>query len=212
VKTASLWGRAPSRFYRFLNAVAASSGTRRELAVLGCADGKYVLPAARKGFNVLAIDVDRIALYGGTKQGVGGRVEMPGLTHRLKVEGLSEKVEVICKDFTVIEARPMGAVFTSGAIQYSYNLPKTADELLMHALEFVCPGGLFYMDYMLPYEAKYVGRPNCPDEQWWRLKVAELNGWTVISHRVLPPTRDKAHVEYPVDHYHQWGHLLMRRS
>lgn len=192
--------------------MASSPGGERELTVLGCADGKFVLPAARKNFSVLAVDVDYAALYGGVKEGVGGQVVMPGLAARLEVEGLSSKVKILCADFTTLTPQPMYAAFTSGAIQYSYNMPKTANELLQAALGFVRSGGFFYIDYMLPYEAKYVGRPNCPDAVWWQQKVAELSGWTVMHHRVLPPTRDIAHVEYPVDHFHQWGHLLMRRS
>lgn len=212
MKTASLWGRPPTRFYRFLDLVASNPGGKRELTVLGCADGKFVLPAARRKFNVLAVDIDSVALYGGAKEGVGGQVTMPGLVARLEAEGLSSQVKVLCADFTELKPEPMDAVFTSGSIQYSCNMPKTADALLQAALGFVRPGGLFYIDYMLPYEVKYIGRPNCPDAAWWRQKAAELNDWTVMHHRVLQPTRDIAHVEYPVDHYHQWGHLLMRRS
>jgi SAM-dependent methyltransferase len=212
VKTASLWGRPPSRFYRFLEKVASSCDSEPELAVLGCADGKFVLPAARRGFRVLAVDVDPVALYGGPKPGIGGDVYMPGLVARLKAEGLSGKVHVVCGDFSRIGPRPSGAVFTSGAIQYSYNLPSTADYLLDAVLRFVASHGLIYIDYMLPYERKYAGRPNCPNAEWWRERIGELNGWQVLYHRILPPTRDAAHVEFPIDHFHQWGHLLMRRS
>jgi hypothetical protein len=212
LKTASLWGPPPSRFYRFLESVIVSSGANPELAIIGCADGKFVLPAARKGFKVLAIDIDAIALYGGVKPGLDGEVVVPGLVSRLEVEGLLSNVEVVCDDFTSIDPRPSAAVFTSGSLQYSYNLPKSASELLACLMTFVAPQGLLYIDYMLPYETKYIGRPNCPDAEWWRKKVRELNGWRVLHHRVLPPTRDRAHVEFPVDHFHQWGHVLLRRS
>src|SRR5262245_20787117 len=67
-----------------------------DLAVLGCADGKFVLPAARLGFRVLAIDIDEIALYGGPKPGVGGTVTMPGLVARLGKEKLRPLLHVVC--------------------------------------------------------------------------------------------------------------------
>jgi hypothetical protein len=212
VKTASLWGHPPSRFYRFLKLVGASRDAEATLAVLGCADGKYVLPAARKQFKVLAVDIDEVSLYGGLKPGTGGLVSMPGLVSRLQVEHLSDQVEVVHGDFVEMVPRPTDAVFISGAIQYSHNLPNTAEKLLTAALLFVGLRGLFYIDYMLPYETKYIGRPNCPDAAWWRRWVSGLDGWNVLHHRVLRPTRDPAHVEFPVDHVHQWGHLLMRRS
>jgi hypothetical protein len=212
LKTASLWGPPPSRFYRFLESIIVSCGTNPELTIIGCADGKFVLPAARKGLKVRAIDIDVTALYGGAKPGVDGEVVVPGLVSRLKAEGLLGSVEVICSDFTKINPRPSAAVFTSGSLQYSYNLPKSASELLACLMTFVAPRGLLYIDYMLPYERKYIGRPNCPDAEWWRKEMKELNGWQVLHHRVLPPIRDRAHVEFPVDHFHQWGHVLLRRS
>jgi SAM-dependent methyltransferase len=212
LRTASLWGKPPSRFYRFLGKVSSlTCDSSPSLAALGCADGKFVLPAARRSFNVLAIDVDHVALYGGLKPGIGGVVHMPGLVARLKAENLAQRVDVVCADFATIRPRPMDSVFVSGAIQYSHNLPRTAEEILDAALSFVRPGGLFYLDYMLPYEAKYIGRPNCPDAGWWRQWLARPQGWHVMYHRVLPPVRDPAHVEFPVDHFHQWGHVLMQR-
>jgi len=155
------------------------------LAVLGCADGKFVLPAARRGFSVLAVDVDHVALYGGPKPGIGGLVSMPGLVSRLGTEGLVRRVDVVCADFATVTPRPMDSVFISGAIQHSRNLPRTAEELLNAALGFVRPGGLFYLDYMLPYEAKYIGRPNCPGAEWWRQRLTRLDGWHVVHHRGL---------------------------
>ena len=91
MRTASLWGKPPSRFYRFLRKVSSlTCDSSPSLAVLGCADGKFVLPAARRGFNVLAIDVDHVALYGGLKPGIGGVNHMPGLVARLKTENLAQ--------------------------------------------------------------------------------------------------------------------------
>lgn len=211
--TTSLWGPPPSRFYRFLKQLHEERSRDEEfdLAVMGCADGKFVLPAARRGLRVLAVDVDAVALFGGPKPGLGGIVEMPGLQKRLEAEGLQEMVEVQCSDFTKIAVRSCRAVFTSGAIQYSLNGDATAESLLTTVMRFVSKHGLFYIDYMLPFEDKYKGRPNCPSAAWWKEWANGLSGWIVEYNRVLPPVRDVAHVEYPVDHYHQWGHLLARR-
>ena len=216
MRTASLWGAPPSRFYRFLRRVRENTkSSHPSLGVLGCADGKFVLPAARAGFHVLAVDVDAVALFGGQKPWVGDTyVRMPGLAARLAEEGLENRVKVVQSDFTQMETPSvlLDGVFVSGAIQYSLNLPSGADEILGALLRFVTPRGLFYIDYMLPYETKYQGRPNCPTATWWKGRATTLEGWQVIHHRVLPPVLDHAHVEFPVDHYHQWGHLLLQRT
>jgi hypothetical protein len=100
----------------------------------------------------------------------------------------------------------------SGVIQYSNNMPATPDDLLNSAFRFVRSGGFFYLDYMLPFEDKYKGRPNCPEAIWWKAWLRQLEGWKVLYNRVLPPVRDFPHVEFPEEHFHQWGHVLLRRE
>lgn len=214
-RTTSLWGRPPSRYYAYLRRLEEHVNDRKpSLAVLGCADGKFVLPAARRGFHVSAVDLDGVALFGGLKPvGVGGPVEMPGLTARLKAEGLTKTVEVVQCDFAEVAAPSLhDGVLTSGAIQYSRNMPRDADYMLTAAIRYARQGGFVYLDYMLPYEAKYVGRPNCPPAEWWRSHLSSRSDIEVLYNRVLKPTLDRAHVEYPVDHYHHWGHALLRRT
>ena len=75
------------------------TGKPLAVAVLGCADGKFVLPAARRGHRVVAIDVDPVALYGGEKSGLEGPVWMRGLVWRLDKERLRQRVRVINGDF-----------------------------------------------------------------------------------------------------------------
>jgi hypothetical protein len=161
---------------------------------------------------VLAVDRDEVALYGGVKPGLGGDVIIPGLAGRLEQEHLQERVAVVNADFTQMRPLPCRAAWVSGAVQYSFNMPRTAATVMASVQQFVTVGGLLYLDYMLPFEEKYRGRPNCPEAGWWRDWANGLVGWNVIWNRVLPPVRDRAHVEYPVDHFHQWGHLLMRRT
>jgi hypothetical protein len=162
--------------------------------------------------RVLAIEIDPISLFGGEKPWIDGNVHVPGLVKRLEAERLSEYVEVKCSDYMSLEPIECGAVWTSGAIQYSLNSRYTADELMMGVVNHTAMGGHLYVDYMLPFEEKYIGRKNCPSREWWDVWAEGLDGWEKLYNRVLPPVLDRAHVEYPVDHYHQWGHLLMRRD
>lgn len=213
MKTSSLWGTPPSRFYRFLRQLdAQAEGKPPTLAVVGCADGKFVVPAARRGISVWAIDIDEIALYGGFKYDASGEVRMPGLKSRVTDEGLEELVEIVHGDFMEsAPSRTFDAVFTSGALQYSNNMEHSLAEMVDAVGALVRPGGLFYLDYMLPYEEKYRGRPNCPEAPWWAEYFAQRPHWDLKYNRVMAPTLDRAHVEYPVDHYHQWGHALATR-
>ena len=213
VRTKSLWGPPPSRYYRLLRRAERLLGTRRPLtvAILGCADGKFVLPAARRGHRVVAIDVDPVALYGGEKPGLNGPVWMPGLVWRLDREGLRQRVQVVNGDFArdapVFRCQ---LVLTSGALQYSRNCTNPMSSMIRSVKRYVAPGGLLYVDYMLPYESKYQGRQNCPGREAWNEYFLESR-WRFFYNRVLPPVIDRAHVEYPVDHLHQWGHLLTQR-
>ena len=214
-RTMSLWGRPPSRYYSYIRRLEEQvRGRKPSLAVLGCADGKFVLPAARRGFRVLAVDVDEVALFGGPKaDGIGGPVRMAGLSARLEAEGLSALVEVVLGDLTEgIYPRSYDGVLSSGAIQYSRNMPRDAKYLVTAVIGYAKPGGLVYIDYMLPYETKYIGRPNCPPAGWWRHHLNSRDDIEVLYNRVMRPTLDRAHVEYPVDHYHQWGHALLRKA
>ncbi|MCX5195073.1 class I SAM-dependent methyltransferase [Streptomyces sp. NBC_00249] len=214
MKTSSLWGKPQSRYYSYLARIEAAEAAKAPtLAVIGCADGKYVLPAARKGFEVWAVDVDDIAVNGGVKQDASGEVQVPGLVSRVKQEDLSDRVEVTCGDFMDFP-RPgqFDAVFTSGALQYSFNSRHRLAGMVDAVCDLVRVGGLVYFDYMLPLEKKYKGRENCPEAQWWKDHFAGRSDFQVLHHRVLPPVLDKAHIEFPVDHYHQWGHLLVRRA
>lgn len=214
MKTTSLWGAPPSRYYRFMRRVERHYGGsgRLRFAVLGCADGKFVLPAARRGHDVLAIDLDATALFGGVKASPQGEVFMPGLVWRLERENLGRRVKVIRGDFARdAPVRPCEAVLTSGALQYSFNTPNPMDRMVERVKKYVVSGGFLYVDYMLPYEAKYRGRPNCPTREVWASYFPRPE-WAVLSHRVLGPVRDRAHVEFPVDHYHQWGHLLAQKA
>lgn len=212
MKTKSLWGFPPSRFYRFLKRVEDSFESKSlNICILGCSDGKFVLPAARKGHKVLAIDIDTIAIFGGEKVGPEGKVFMEGLMSRLKKEELSPFVKVANSDFMEYQFRgTFHAVFTSGAINYSYNLKHRIETIIEKIKFLVRFNGFLYFDYMLPFEEIHNTRKNY-------FKKGELvnyfndGNWAIIYDKVIPPLLEKAHVDNPHDHYHHWGHMCLKR-
>jgi SAM-dependent methyltransferase len=181
------------------------------LAVIGCADGKFVLPAARRGYQVLAVDIDGIALFGGMKTGPGGPTHMPGLQARLAAEGLLGQVSIRHSDLMDLgESWKADIVFSSGALQYSRNLRHRMADMIEKIKDQGCGNAFVYFDYMLPLQPEHVGRDNYPSRQLWEA-FFHAPQWEIISHRLLRPQFEAAHVDLPVDHEHHWGHLFARR-
>lgn len=213
MRTSSLWGKPPTRYYKFIRTVeGAFPSMALRVAILGCSDGKFVLPAARRGHSVLAMDIDEIALFGGNKLGPAGAVHMMGLRERLRAEHLSDLVNIVHADFVEYRSRKrFHAVFTSGAVQYSRNLKHPLEKIIERLKAYVVDHGYIYVDYMLPIEHQHKERDNYPTKEAWS-SFFEAKGWRLIHNRVLPPLFETAHVDNPVDHYHHWGHLLAQKT
>ncbi|MCK5601106.1 hypothetical protein KAR91_04500 [Candidatus Pacearchaeota archaeon] len=213
MKTKSLWGSPPGRFYNFLRRVEGAVGERPiQIGILGCADGKFVLPCARKGYQVLAIDTDHVALFGDSTDGHKGAGEREGLIHRLKKERLERYVSIFCDDFVHFSpSKRCHAVYTSGAINYSYDTRYSVSDMINKISTFVDDGGLIYFDYMLPLSGQM-------KKQRYYFKKGELRSyfqtpdWKLLYDRVLPPRLEKAHFGSPVDHYHHWGYLCVQKQ
>jgi hypothetical protein len=208
MRTKSVWGPAPTRYYRFLHRVI-DQGVR-DVVVLGCADGRFVMGFARAGIPTTAVDIDRISLWGGPKKFPDGIRIIPGLAKRLQEEGLQGNVTIIEDDYVTSNLGGHGAAFTSGSIHYSYNLRHTLRDIVAAIVRSVTANGLLYVDYMLPMEKKHKGRPNYP-ERGVLVREFELQGCDVIYDRYSGPRLERAHVEQPHDHYHSIGYILAIR-
>lgn len=148
VETFGLWPKPGRRFFEFLKRIE-DINLPKTLAVLGCSDGNYVLPAAKRGFKVLAIDIDRVALYGGVIPLHGKDIEVMGLTNRLKVEGVEKQVTVVCDDSFAYNRRgSFSGVFTSGSIHYQNNSQYPLSQIINNLQSYVAPGGLLVMEYI----------------------------------------------------------------
>lgn len=150
LKTSGIWTPPPREYFRFLERIE-KKGLPRNLAVLGCADGNYVLAAARRGFNVLALDADQVALYGGTISAYGENVEVLGLEKRLKIEGLESNAQMVCDDFISYNPKTeFSGVFTSGSIHYQGNSRIPLDQIISSIQGYVVKGGLLVIEYIHP--------------------------------------------------------------
>ncbi len=150
LKTSSIWPAPSQRFFRFLKKVE-ERNLPKTLAVLGCSDGNYVLPAAMRGFEVLAVDTDKIALYGGIIPLYRNDVEVMGLTNRLAIEGLENLVTVVCGDYISYNPRKsFSGVFTSGSLHYQDNSRYSLSQIINSIQSYVAPEGLLVMEYIHP--------------------------------------------------------------
>jgi SAM-dependent methyltransferase len=208
--TTSEWGEPSQPYLSFLDFVEGAVAGEPMLTVVGCADGKFVLPAARRGWRVRAIDIDARMIDGTRARPYCGLPRpVAGLRRRLSAERLTERVEVYHDDFMAVSLERSDALWTSGCLQYSCNLHHDIGALTDRLRRLLVPGGYAYIEYMLPDEAKLRGRPNCPPQAWWERKLCE-RGWQIIEHGLSVAEVDHAHPYMPFAHVHSWGRLLAR--
>ena len=142
MKTKSIWGNPPTRLYKLLNMAKKEWGQDFTACIVGCSDGKFLMPFAREGIKVTGYDIDDIALYGGnkefpilnkkikykyTKNFKSKKFELEtrrvlGVTERLKIEKLEKYANIEKRDFYRDQPnKKFDVVFTSCSLHYSAN-------------------------------------------------------------------------------------------
>jgi hypothetical protein len=186
------------------------AGPRPTLTVVGCADGKFVLPAARRGWNVQAVDIDRNMIDGCPQMSeMGIREQVLGLRARLEAEQLTQHVVVQLGDFMTTNISPGDALWTSGSLQYPVNASSEPGVLAARLRQLLHPEGLAYIEYMLP-DDPLAGRPHCPTPDWWQVEFPQ-QGWHILSHRLYFDVIDPPHPYRPCVHTHSWGRVIASR-
>lgn len=168
----------------------------RTIAVVGAADGKFVLPLARAGVRITAIECDQDAL--------------PGLRNRLAAEDLTERVGVITADLLdLVDFEAHDAVWTSCSWHYSRNHRRPLKEFI-DALERLCaPHGLLGAEYMMPIEPRHQRIEHYVPEGRIR---AHLPDWEPIWETYTPTFDEAPHPGQPEPHQHRMGLFIGRRA
>lgn len=168
----------------------------RTVAIIGAADGKFVLPLARAGIHVSAIDCDGDAL--------------DKLRQRLAADGLTERVEIITGDvLDLIDFEVHDAVWTSCSWHYSRNHHRPLKEFV-DALERLCaPHGLLGAEYMMPIEPHHQHIEHYLPEGRIR---AYLPDWQPVWETYTPTFDEAPHPGQPETHQHRMGMFIGRRS
>ena len=234
MKTKSIWGKPPTRLYRLLNLGKEKWGNDFTACIVGCSDGKFLLPFARAGIMVTGYDIDDTALFGGYKDFpiVKNKIKYSykknfeskvyelenervlGITERLQIEKANKYAFIEKRDFyRNVPEEMFNIVFTSCSLHYSANQDFTLEDKTKKLQEIVLPNGYLYIDYMMAIdENDFV---QYPKTKFYR-KNEILNyfdsNWEIISHRENNhPTFEGAHVDCVKDHFHRFGYILARR-
>ena len=225
MKTRSIWGRPPTRLYNLIKTAEKTFSEGFTGCVVGCSDGKFIFPFARKGHPVRGYEVDKSALYGGVKkfpikdQENGNMTNeeraVQGIFERINKEDLGKLIKIEERDFYKnVPDEKFDVVFTSCSLHYTLNSAMTLEEKTKKLQQIVAPNDYLYIDYMMAindndYEA-------FPKNKFYRsgeiIKYFDLAQWRLISYKEnKKPTLEPAHVECPFDHYHRFGYICMQR-
>jgi len=112
--TRSLWEETRTFFPLFLSQL--QQRQAQSVCVVGASDGKFVLPLARLGIRVVAVERNPIAVDGGPVTLPGsGPGTMAGLRKRLAEEGLNHQAQIVQADLLSISEStgPVDAVSSS---------------------------------------------------------------------------------------------------
>lgn len=234
MKTKSIWGNPPTRLYKLLNLAKQTWGENFTACIVGCSDGKFLMPFARDGIKVTGYDIDDIALYGGYKEFpiVKEKIKYEyksdfkskdfeletkrvlGITERLQMENIERYADIEKRDFyRTIPDKKFNVVFTSCSLHYSANQDFTLEEKTKKLQNIVLPEGYLYIDYMMAIdENDYL---TYPASKFYRKKEIVKyfdENWEIISYKENnSPTFEGAHVDCVKDHFHRFGYILARR-
>lgn len=208
--TRSVWEDTTTFFPLFLTLI--EQRDCQSVAVVGASDGKFVLPLARRGIRVIAVERDRTAVEGGPVLLPGDvATTMPGLRKRLAAEGLTDQVQILRADLLTLPdpAEPVDAVWTSCSWHYSINHHRPLADFISAMTHLCRPGGgIFGAEYMMPVEPRHFGIEHYLSEGNVR---AFLPGWRIDWETYTPPFVEAPHVEQLTPHVHRMGLIIATR-
>lgn len=235
MKTKSIWGCPPSRLYKLIKLAEQNFPAGFNACIVGCSDGKFIFPFARKGHHVTGYEIDKSALFGATKEfpifdkikpmpyiGTYSLASFPtksmsymGCIEKTKIEGLENLVNIEERNFYLNPPQEQfNVVFTSCSFQYSINAAKTLKEKTQIIQNIVKPNGLLYIDYMMAIDEN--DYQTFPENKYLRkgdmAKYFNISDWDIISFRENNlPSFEHAHTEHPYHHYHRFGYILAQK-
>lgn len=234
MKTKSIWGNPPKRLYKLMKMAEEKFNNDFTTCIVGCSDGKFLMPFARKGHLVIGYDIDDVALYGGekifpivpTKRKYTYRKNFVSKKYKLeskRVFGVIERLEEEkIANNAIIEKRNFyknvpnikyDVVFTSCSLHYTINKDYSLKDKINKLQSIVAPKGLLYIDYMMAIdETDYTNYPKNKFFRKGEIKNYYGADWKILSIKENnQPSFEGAHVDCVTDHFHRWGYVLAER-
>ena len=139
MKTKSIWGPPPTRLYNLIRLAEQEFPNGFSACIVGCSDGKFVFPFARKGYHVTGYEIDKSALYGGLKkfpvrESKNGEItiqerNVQSIHDRIRKENLIKLINIEERDFYKnVPNKEFEVVFTSCSLHYTINSSITLEE------------------------------------------------------------------------------------
>lgn len=212
VRTHSAWEETLTFFPQFCTKLI--KGSEKKVLIVGASDGKFVLPFARQGVHVTAVECNSLALNGGQVTFPDGVGHLDGLKSRLKQEKCEENVTIIEKSFLdddLILSPTYDAVWTSCSWHYSMNAGRHR-EFILKMITTLAPGGIFGAEYMMPLREG--GKSLTPRY----LREGDINGiltqeGLIVELEVFTTEFTEApHVEQLEPHTHRMGFVIAYRQ
>jgi SAM-dependent methyltransferase len=213
MQTQSLWEHTLTFFPQFVAMLRERLSPGATVTVVGASDGKFVLPLAAAGYQVIAIERDSLALH-------GGEIRLPGditshamgLIARLEREDLTDRVQVLEQDFLGSRSLDVvcDAIWTSCSWHYSINHDRPLAEFIARMQQVVRANGLFGAEFMMPVEQNQylIEHYTAPE----RLNCHFASGWTILLTLRTDEFTERAHVGQLRDHTHRMGLLLASKN
>ncbi|MEV0432082.1 class I SAM-dependent methyltransferase [Nocardia sp. NPDC050413] len=210
MQTTSLWEQTLTFFPQYLRELNDRHAPGATVTVVGASDGKFVLPLAAAGYEVIAVENDPQALYGGEILLPGsGLAHAPSLTQRIHAAGLTSRVQIQPHDFFHAELSELqaDAVWTSCSWHYSANHRRPLGEFIGRMKDLLEPGGLFGAEFMMPVEDHHhlIEHYTTPDKLF---RHFPSDTWEVLLTLRTDPFTERPHVGQPHDHTHRMGVLF----
>ncbi|MEG1142974.1 MAG: radical SAM protein [Bacilli bacterium] len=235
MKTKSIWGQPPTRLYRLMNLGKKEFNNNFTACIVGCSDGKFLMPFARENIKVTGYDIDDIVLYGGnklfplndksikykySKDFISKEYDLEerqviGVSERVKLENVESVVTLERRDFyRDVPNQKFDVVFTSCSLHYSANKDFSLEDKTRKLQSIVADNGYLYIDYMMAIdENDYETYPSSKFYRKNEILNYFDNNWDIISFRENHNSSfESAHVDCIKDHFHRFGYILAKKK
>jgi hypothetical protein len=207
--TVSVWEETRTFFPLFLSEI--EKRRRDPCALSAPPTAKFVLPLARRGIHVFAIERNRTAVDGGpiTLPGPTNTV-MPALRKRLVEEGPTDRITIVRADLMdMADEWTADAVWTSCSWHYSLIHGRPLAEFIGSMSRLCRPrGGVLGAEYMMPVEPRHFTIEHYPGEGQVR---GRLLGWRIDWETYTPAFVEAPRVEQLTEHVDRMGLIIAAR-